>query len=135
VAPKLTKNQTLVFDILTKKQSSLSAYDILDHLRGEGMRAPLQVYRALERLIELDLVHRLESKNSFIACSHKHDQQVDATCLAAFAICDACGSVTEFMNNVVQEQLDEWASNHSFVATKSTVELTGLCGSCSAASE
>ena len=43
--PMLTKNQTLVFDVLTKAEAPLSAYTILDKLRDQGFRAPLQVYR------------------------------------------------------------------------------------------
>lgn len=48
-APRdLTRNQTLVFDVLSKADGPLSAYTILDQLRDDGFRAPLQVYRALE---------------------------------------------------------------------------------------
>jgi len=68
--PMLTKNQSLVFDILTKAEAPLSAYTILDKLRDQGFRAPLQVYRALDKLLEYGVVHRLESINSFVACAH-----------------------------------------------------------------
>ncbi len=33
-------------------EAPLSACDILDRLRGDGLRAPLQVYRALDKLME-----------------------------------------------------------------------------------
>ena len=42
-APELTKNQSLVYDALTGADGPLSAYTILDRLRGRGFRAPLQV--------------------------------------------------------------------------------------------
>jgi len=48
IAPALTKNQTLVFDVLSHSDGPLSAYTILDKLRDHGFRAPLQVYRALD---------------------------------------------------------------------------------------
>ena len=64
----LTKNQQLVLTILNKADMPLSAYSILDGLREFGFKAPLQVYRALDRLIELGKVHRIESMNAFIAC-------------------------------------------------------------------
>ena len=66
----LTKNQTLVMGALSQAKGPLSAYTILDELRDDGFRAPLQVYRALEKLVELGLVHRLESLNAFVACQH-----------------------------------------------------------------
>ena len=62
----LTKNQKLVMGALSNANGPLSAYTILDELREHGFRAPLQVYRALEKLVELGLVHRLES-----ACSRE----------------------------------------------------------------
>ena len=50
--PQLTKNQSLVFDALSQAGAPLSAYGILDLLRDKGFRAPLQVYRALDKLVE-----------------------------------------------------------------------------------
>ena len=55
----LTRNQSLVMGTLASSNGPMSAYTILDELRGEGLRAPLQVYRALEKLVEFGLVHRL----------------------------------------------------------------------------
>ena len=51
----LTRNQGLVFDVLSHAGSPLSAYSILDKLRDDGFRAPLQVYRALDKLLEFGL--------------------------------------------------------------------------------
>ena len=44
----LTKNQALVLERLEAANSPLSAYELLDQLREEGIKAPLQIYRALE---------------------------------------------------------------------------------------
>src|SRR5690606_26549261 len=49
---ELTKNQALVLNALSRAEGPLSAYTILDRLRDDGFRAPLQVYRALEKLQE-----------------------------------------------------------------------------------
>ena len=59
--PGLTRNQALVLDRLEKAEGPLSAYALLDQLREEGLRAPLQVYRALDGLMQAGHVHRLES--------------------------------------------------------------------------
>jgi Fur family zinc uptake transcriptional regulator len=67
---ELSNNERLVLDVLGRENSPKSAYMILDVLRGSGFRAPLQVYRALEKLIGMGRVHRLESLNAFIACNH-----------------------------------------------------------------
>lgn len=125
----LTKNQTLVFDALSQAQTPLGAYTILDKLRDHGFRAPLQVYRALDKLLDFGLVHRLESINAFVACSHA---QCHATGFIAFAICDSCGQVSEFSDQVIAKRLDAWAADQAFKATKKTIEIRGACADCTA---
>ena len=127
---ELTRNQTLVLGALSKTDGPLSAYTLLDQLREDGFRAPLQVYRALEKLIEFGLVHRLESLNSFVACAHPRDHVHG---LIAFAICDSCGQVDEFSDAVVEKQLRGWATDHTFKLAKTTIEMRGTCSTCLAA--
>ncbi len=126
----LTRNQTLVLDTLAKADGPLSAYTILDRLRSEGFRAPLQVYRALEKLLGFGLVHRLESLNAFVACAHPH---CHAHGLIAFAICEDCGQVDEFSDAVVRERLGAWSAENGFKAEKTTIEIRGHCANCAAA--
>jgi Fur family zinc uptake transcriptional regulator len=127
----LTRNQTLVLGVLTQAASPRSAYDILDNLRGEGFRAPLQVYRALEKLIEMGLVHRLESLNAFVACADPHDHAGHAHGVTAFAICEDCGSVTEFHDDAIERRLSAWQKSEAFRPEKTTIEIRGHCRACS----
>lgn len=124
---KLTRNQDLVMRALAEAEAPLSAYTILDRLRDQGLRAPLQVYRALDKLTKFGLVHRLESLNAFVACAHPHGHEQE---LIAFAICQTCGKVEEFSDDVVKERLDGWARSHRFRAAKTTIEIRGDCGGC-----
>ncbi|MCG6113907.1 MAG: transcriptional repressor [Mesorhizobium sp.] len=126
--PKLTRNQSLVFETLEKAGQPLSAYTILDQLRGAGLRAPLQVYRALEKLLEAGLVHRLESINAFVACAHPHPHAHGS----AFAICERCGRVDEFSDKMVEARLRDWSSEHGFRPARTTIEIRGECATCSA---
>jgi Fur family transcriptional regulator, zinc uptake regulator len=129
-ANDLTRNQGLVLGTLTHSDGPMSAYDILDRLRGDGLRAPLQVYRALEKLMERGLAHRLESLNAFVACT---DTQCHRKGLIAFAICADCGKVDEFADDVVQERLGAWAKNSGFSTDRATIELRGHCKECGTA--
>lgn len=129
-APQLTRNQALVLDVLEEAKSPLSAYTILDHLREEGLRAPLQIYRALDKLLDLRLVHRLESINSFVACAHP---QCHTQGLIAFAICEICGQVAEFSDADVQQGLLRWGKANGFSTDKTIIELRGTCAECRAA--
>ena len=126
-APALTKNQKLVFDALSNSVQPMSAYSILDKLRDAGLRAPLQVYRALDKLMESGKVHRLESLNAFVACAHTHCHD---DCASAFAICEKCGAVAEFSDDIVMDRLKGWSSKAKFTHSKMTVEIRGLCAAC-----
>lgn len=129
-AEGLTKNQGLVFETLSEAGTPMSAYDILDQLRGQGLRAPLQVYRALDKLVDQGVVHRLESLNAFVACRHEKCHDIG---FVAFAICDTCNHVSEFSDTEVTERLGAWAKKNRFAATKTTIEIRGECSSCTAA--
>lgn len=127
--PQLTKNQSLVFDALCGADGPLSAYTILDKLRDQGFRAPLQVYRALEKLLELGIVHRLESINAFVACAHPNED-CHGHGLTAFAICESCGQVVEFHDHSIEARLAEFAKSRHFKPQKTTIEIKGLCENC-----
>lgn len=123
----LTKNQSLVMGALTRSEGPLSAYTILDRLRDNGFRAPLQVYRALDKLVEFGLVHRLESLNAFVACSHPG---CDGDETIAFMICENCGQVNEISDDPLAKRLKQLAGEASFALKKTTIELRGICKAC-----
>ena len=124
---RLTRNQSLVMDALSSANAPVSAYTILDELRDAGIRAPLQVYRAVEKLQEMGLVHRLESLNAFIACKHPDCKNQEA---AIFMICNACGSASEVADKALTKRLDKLAGKYAFSSNTSTVELRGTCSDC-----
>lgn len=129
VTPQLTKNQSLVIGALAHSDGPMSAYTILDKLRDNGFRAPLQVYRALDKLLEYGLVHRLESLNAFVACSCPHEHEHDHG-VTAFTICEGCGQVTEFHDEVIEDRLSTLVRAQEFKTEKTTIEIRGHCKSC-----
>lgn len=129
--PELTRNQNLVFKELDSAEGPLGAYTILDRLRDEGFRAPLQVYRALDKLLELGLVHRLESLNAFVACVHP---DCHAQAMTAFAICERCGKVAEFSDAGMEERIGAWVATNHFKPSKTVIEIRGFCETCTNAS-
>jgi Fur family zinc uptake transcriptional regulator len=126
-ADDLTRNQELVLGTLAHAAGPLSAYDILDQLRGDGLRAPLQVYRALDKLTERGLAHRLESLNAFVCCADAHCHEAGTI---AFAICERCGHVEEFAEPALEGQLKRWSKASGFRPSRMTLELRGLCKAC-----
>ncbi|MEQ8348456.1 MAG: Fur family transcriptional regulator [Sneathiellaceae bacterium] len=130
--PKLTRNQGLVHARLAAAGRAMSAYELLDALRQDGLRAPVQVYRALDKLTGIGLIHRLESCNAYIACAGDH-HRAHAGAAAAFAICDDCGQVTEFLAGDSMAALAGWARASGFATRQTTIELRGRCAGCGTA--
>ena len=86
---RLTPIRRKVLAALLGTHKPLGAYDIIERLALKGPRpAPITAYRALEFLRENGLVHRIESRNAFVACVHNHA----ASALVVFLICERCGA-------------------------------------------
>ena len=123
--PNLTKNQRLVMEALAGASQPLGAYALLDELREHGLKAPLQVYRALDQLIELRLVHRLESLNAWTVCCDNHHKETPV-----FAICNDCGIVTEYFDEQLSNDISQLSERSGFVPERSVIEIHGQCDKC-----
>ena len=126
MSKSLTKNQILVLNTLTSAPKPLTAHSLLDRLKEHGFKAPPQIYRALEKLLAVGLIHKLESINSFVACQHSDC----AHQIAGFAICDGCDQVSEIIDDDLESQIRSVAKTAGLVPKKSTMEIHGLCSSC-----
>ena len=123
----MTPNETLVYDLLRQADTPLSAYSILDALRDQGVRAPLQVYRALNKLIERGAVHRIESINGFVACSLTN---CGARAVSIFMLCTKCERAAEFTDPAIDQKINALADDRLFAAEHKVIEMIGLCASC-----
>src|SRR5882724_9424613 len=124
---KFTTIRRQVLQALLASHRPLGAYEVIDHLARDIARpAPITVYRALDFLMENGLVHRIESRNAFLACAHDHD----AAAMVAFLICERCGSVGEIPAAPVAQGLNAAARATGFAPKMSVVEITGICAHC-----
>lgn len=117
-----------VLAVLGGNGAALGAYAILERLRGDGGRiAPTTVYRALDALVRDGRVHRIESANAFVACSHVgHDHEGTPV----LSICDDCGSVEEHAAPDLVDTVRERVGRSGFVAAQSVIEVRGHCAAC-----
>ena len=124
---KFTPIRRQVLQALLSSHRPLGAYEVIDELAKSMPRpAPITVYRALDFLIENGLVHRIESRNAYLACAHDHE----AAAMVAFLICDGCGSVGEIPALPVAQSLNAAARSTGFAPKLSVVEITGTCAHC-----
>ncbi len=126
--PELTSNQRLVIDLLRRRRSPTTAYDILDALREKGFRAPPQAYRALERLRKLGMVHRVDSLNAFVACCQSDNTHQSDT--VVLSVCTVCHGVTEMTDPKLRKKVTDLSSQCHLRAERLTVELRGCCLQC-----
>jgi Fur family zinc uptake transcriptional regulator len=110
----------------------LSAYELLALLsQRQGRKiAPLTVYRHLDFLISVGLVHRLETTQSYVPCLHP-----DSTHESQYLMCSSCGQADELESKRVAELLKQLASQHGFRTQHAVVEIQGVCGACDSAEQ
>ena len=121
----LTKNQRIVLNLLQDSGEPLKAYFILDSLKKEGLNSPLQVYRALDKLVELGKIHKVESLNSFIICNNSN-----CASNTAFTICERCGKVKEIKNNNLTEGVNELVRENKLNIARYNLEFYVVCNTC-----
>jgi Fur family zinc uptake transcriptional regulator len=124
---RLTPIRRQVLDALLSSHKPLGAYEIIDVLAAQGGRpAPITIYRALDFLRENELVHRIESRNAFIACIHNHATGA----LVVFLICEQCGAVGEALSAEAAETLRLAAKAAGFTPKTPVIEIAGICAHC-----
>tara|TARA_B100000963_G_scaffold285150_1_gene254047 strand:- start:449 stop:841 length:393 start_codon:yes stop_codon:yes gene_type:complete len=123
----LSKNQQIVLDIIEKAKSPLKAYSILFNVQKKGINAPQQIYRALEKLIEIGKIHKIESKNAFVACKSSSCEISKAT---AFSICENCEMVDEISDKKLSKYLSTFNDKKGMRFKRFNLEFFGLCKKC-----
>ena len=103
------------------------AYSILFNVQKKGIKAPLQVYRALDKLVEIGKIHKIESRNAFIACHNSSCRVAKAT---AFSICEICEKVTEISSAGLSKYLANFKDKDGMKYSKYNLEFFGLCKKC-----
>jgi len=115
-----------VMELLLSDHRCLSAYDIADKVSEAGKRVqPVQIYRSLEKLMNLGVVHRISTKNSYIACYEEGDCKT-----GQFLICTECKKVKEVESNLIENEITASAEKNRFSITSQTIEVLGLCAKC-----
>jgi Fur family zinc uptake transcriptional regulator len=125
-AQRLTPMRRHVLEALLASHRPLGAYEIIERLADPGRPAPITVYRALDFLRDNGLVHRIESRNAFVACVHNHADND----IVVFFLCERCGAVGEAPGGAVAETLKASARAVGFAPKSPVIEIAGICAHC-----
>ncbi len=123
----LSKNQQIIFDLINKSSEPLKAYTILYNVKKRGIKAPPQVYRALDKLVQTGKIHKIESKNAFVACRSSSCEISKAT---AFSICESCEMVDEISDAKLTKYLSGFSDKKGTRYKRFNLEFFGLCKKC-----
>ena len=123
----LSKNQQIIFDLIDRSPEPLKAYTILYNVQKKGINAPPQVYRALDKLVEIGKIHKIESKNAFVACKNSDCEISKAT---AFSICESCEMVDEISDTKLSKYLSSFNHKKGMKFKRFNLEFFGLCKRC-----
>ena len=115
-----------VLQALLESHKPLGAYEIIERLAQKTRPAPITVYRALDFLRNNGFVHRIESRNAFVACVHNHADDD----LVVFLICERCGMVGEAPGGGTAEALKASSRAAGFSPKSPQIEIAGICSHC-----
>ena len=124
----LTPLRRKVLALLLEAQRPVKAYDMLGHLKDDGDAKPPTVYRALDFLVEMGLVHRIASLQAFAPCKHWRHHHT-----AGLLVCDGCGLAAELDIDEVMVSLTGEAATVDFKPEGAVIEVHGLCRVCQSA--
>ena len=116
----------LVIALLARQECCLSANEIFDSLRTKDRRIGLaSVYRALDQLVGLQLVQRLEfadgARYEPLLPSGEHHHHL---------MCDDCGKVEPFADGGLERALDRVGGGLGYRVEAHDVLLRGACADC-----
>lgn len=125
---RLTPIRRKVLGLLVASGRATKAYALLDQMRDmHPGSAPPTVYRALDFLLSVDLIHRIETINAFSVCHDlTHCQH------GILMVCQDCGRVEELHEPKLRKTLMAQVKQSGYRLSGEEIELKGLCPDCQA---
>ena len=123
---RLTPMRERVLKEIWQSHEAVKAYDLIHRLSSADHTVkPPTVYRALDFLLEMGLIHRIESLNGYVGCvqpEHEHEVML--------LVCRECGVVLELADEQTHRKLRSAAKKQGFQLDQRIVEGRGLCERC-----
>ncbi len=124
--PPLTGNQKMIYSALLGLGRTAKAYELLDLLREQGVKAAPTVYRALNELMEKGLVRHIVSMQTFVALPTSDPAQGRSVML----VCEDCGKARPLENKPLLSALRSNARKSGFEVKSYHLEIATSCSHC-----
>jgi len=124
---RFTELRAAVLQAIARASSPIGAYPLLALLQQQlGKKfAPPTIYRALEFLLGLDLIARVESRNAYMLRDHPEHPNT-----SVLFLCDRCDSSVTIENPGLAKLIEGDAATLKFHLGKPVIECSGTCGPC-----
>ena len=123
---RFTALRKRVLELVWARHEPVKAYDLLYELQKEDQSAkPATIYRALDFLLNLGLVHKIHRYNAYVGCVDPNIQQP-----SFFLVCNNCNRVTENHDAEYNKLIEAISKRHQFKLSETSFEIEGLCSHC-----
>lgn len=128
---RVTHARVAVIDALASAAKPMSVQDVMKEVRKSSPLEPVDlvsIYRTLDKLNELELVHQVSPSGDFLPCRHAacgHDRHVMMRCrdCACIKECDV-GEMT------LLPLINFLSHDQGFKADGKTIQIDGVCEAC-----
>ncbi|MCX6424511.1 MAG: transcriptional repressor [Actinobacteria bacterium] len=128
IIQRQTRQRTAVSELLDGLDEFKSAQELHDILRHRGEPIGLTtVYRSLQNLTEsgeVDCLVADDGETRYRKCGAAHHHHL---------VCRQCGATVEIAGPAVEKWADTMAAEHGYTEVSHTLEIFGLCQSCTQA--
>ena len=128
IVQRQTRQRTAVSELLDGLDEFKSAQELHDILRHRGEPIGLTtVYRSLQTLAEsgeVDCLVADDGETRYRKCGSAHHHHL---------VCRQCGATVEIAGPAVEKWADNMAAEHGYTEVSHTLEIFGLCQSCTQA--
>lgn len=116
-----------VISYLAAQDCCVSAQELFDGLRSEGRSVGIaSVYRVLDQLADLRLVHRVDFGHGVTRFEPAHPGGQHHHHL----VCGECGKVDTFDDGALERAVRRVAGSHGYALDEHDVVLHGSCSDC-----
>ena len=123
---RVTEPRKQVLKVLDEEQRPVSPYEIQEILQQKGEHLNhVTIYRVLELLCSLNLVHKVLLVGGFVKCKLGEREGCHR-----FVVCRQCGTLREYADKELCEEENAIAQEFGFRTEQHFSEFSGICSEC-----
>lgn len=124
---RITKQRIAVIEVLAKNNDPVSVPELYEKIKNENLDK-VSVYRVINTLSELNLVHQVAPNGKYIACTHlscTSDYHVISRCLVCSKTMES-----DIPKSKVKSLLKHMEEIQDFSPNAHVLHIDGTCSSC-----